>query len=266
MANLLVICKMTKDGVGVEGLTDVVVDIDSFNLETMTRAEVTQTPQPAIEARNGRYFYWVQDADLALWYTADFMTAGDVDRKDMAALVWDAAYAHIAELAFLDRASSSAPLGSDYTPERAALLDYLDRNISDGPLGSDYTPARAAKLDFLTSASEVILTAPVAVGGSVETYIGDDYYNADGRALGWSSEDWPDLTGAAVIVKINRVATFNAVVVGAHEIRLELSTADTAKIYRADHSFQIKATLSNGHKITLVDAIWSSKAQPENAS
>ncbi|MBU2249537.1 MAG: hypothetical protein KKD77_22510, partial [Gammaproteobacteria bacterium] len=94
----------------------------------------------------------------------------------------------------------------------------------------------------------------------VTTYRGDDYYNADGRALEWTSTSWPTLTGATITAVISGVCTLTGSVVSASKVRLELTDAQTTAIPEGDYAFQIYAALvTSGNIVTLVDAFWTSK-------
>jgi len=112
----------------------------------------------------------------------------------------------------------------------------------------------------LIGSGGVTVVAPVAENGNVVTYRGDSYRNADGRALDWESDDWPDLTGATVTVIVGKVAQFAGSVVspaGPGIVRLELTTAQSATIPVGRHKFQVVATIGS-QAFTLVAASWVS--------
>lgn len=114
MGNLLLMCQMIASKVGKTGIA-VTVDVDSYNPATMARAVVV-TGAAATEAINGRYYYWVQNYDEALVYTADFKTAdATVDQQYLAAFAWDGAMFHKTELARLDATVGSRAAATIFT-------------------------------------------------------------------------------------------------------------------------------------------------------
>lgn len=132
----------------------------------------------------------------------------------------------------------------------------LDTDYTMGAVGETYLPATA----------EISFSGPVVEGGDVITYRGDTYLNEDDRALEWSSDDWPDLTGGSVVMIIKKVAQFAGTIVtptGTAVVRLELSATQTATITAGRHNFQVVATQADGDVATLVDAVWVSRARAE---
>jgi len=123
----------------------------------------------------------------------------------------------------------------------------------------------------LADGSITIATSnPIADDGSITIIRGDDYYNADGRALEWSTTNattWPTLTGATITFTANKsasndniggdtiTATGSVVVdTGANkQVRVELPSADTATLAIGVHGFcyDVQATLTNDHIVTL---------------
>lgn len=117
----------------------------------------------------------------------------------------------------------------------------------------------------------ITVTAPVAAGGDVTIYIGDDYNNTDGRALDWSSAGWPDLTSATPItLTAYRATTASAdwsitgtaptAGVGTQTVRFQPTNANTDDLRAGAFTFQIEATLSSGRIVTLVEATLTAKA------
>lgn len=117
----------------------------------------------------------------------------------------------------------------------------------------------------------ITVTAPVAAGGDVTIYIGDDYNNTDSRALDWSSAGWPDLTSATPItLTAYRATTASAdwsitgtaptAGVGTQTVRFQPTNANTDDLRAGAFTFQIEATLSSGRIVTLVEATLTAKA------
>jgi hypothetical protein len=134
--------------------------------------------------------------------------------------------------------------------------------LTPSDMGGDYDNTtdslEAAEAEHARiGAGTVIVTQPVSSSGDVEITQGDDYYNADSRALEWMPTldgDWPDLTGATVNFYS---ASFDHAVtvvnpVTSKKIRIELSAAETLAAATGEFSFVIRAALATtGHVATL---------------
>lgn len=99
--------------------------------------------------------------------------------------------------------------------------------------------------------------APVATDGSGVTtiYQGDSYLEVYGRALHYqlTLRDSPDLTGLTVkwrVASIGFVKTMT--VVGEDEVRVDLTTAETAAFTAGSKNFEIEATVTSGEVVTLL--------------
>lgn len=104
----------------------------------------------------------------------------------------------------------------------------------------------------------VSVTGPVALGGDISLLAGDDYFDADGRALVWSSAAWPDLTEATVTFKTGSISISVTIVtagVGISQIlQLELTSVQSAAL-KGVFNFDIDAVLADTlHELTLVRA------------
>lgn len=119
-----------------------------------------------------------------------------------------------------------------------------------------------AKTDMLGVGS-VTVSSPVATGGDVELYEGDDYAAADGRSLEWTNTagNWPDLTAAAITLAVRTPngQTFNmagAVITptGTQKVRVELTAAQTDDLlaWPTPSDLRVVATLASGRRATLV--------------
>lgn len=182
--------------------------------------------------------------------TAASIATGAIDADALAA---DA----VAEIA----AGISVPSASTIA---AAVWDRLTSALTTvGSIGA-YV---ASKLGGTT----ITVTAPVAAGGDVTIYIGDDYNNTDSRALDWSSAGWPNLTSATPItLTAYRATTASAdwsitgtaptAGVGTQTVRFQPTNANTDDLRPGAFTFQIEATLSSGRIVTLVEATLTAKA------
>lgn len=92
---------------------------------------------------------------------------------------------------------------------------------------------------------------------------GDDYYNADGRAIAFvdSSLNWPDLTGASVQLTLTPTGGGTAVTVSGtisspttnKAVRFDLSAATTGGLVigAGAYRYDVQAALTSTHKVTL---------------
>lgn len=107
----------------------------------------------------------------------------------------------------------------------------------------------------------ITVVSPLSQNGrKLEIVRGDDYANADGRAIDFTSASWPTLTaatvsfqakatpGAATLTKAMSVVTAT----GTKKVRLELADTDTASLTPGAFAYDVVATLTNGNKVTLV--------------
>jgi hypothetical protein len=123
--------------------------------------------------------------------------------------------------------------------------------------------------------ANVTVQSPVSVlGDTLELVRGDDYFLADGRSLPFSSDDWPNLTGATNITMTARrrveafgtgsdtvlfattdLGTSRVVGTGTQTVVFQPTAAMTALLLPGVETgkFDIQATLAtSGHIITLV--------------
>ena len=108
------------------------------------------------------------------------------------------------------------------------------------------------------TAGAVTIVSPVATDGtSISIVRGDDYLNTDNRALTFSSDDWPTLTGGAValIVDDGTPTSYAGTVTGAGACYIELTDTQTAAMTPSAYDYDLQATLSNGSVVTLVQGL-----------
>lgn len=107
-----------------------------------------------------------------------------------------------------------------------------------------------------------------------EVVAGDDYKSADGRALTWSSDVWPDLTGAALTMTVGHeqynlygnlpvtwTATLPTPLVQPGVASLDVTSAQTSVLTPDEYDYQLTATLADGDKVTLAIGkltVWAS--------
>lgn len=122
-------------------------------------------------------------------------------------------------------------------------LEYIDVRVS--------TRAGAGGVSIITQQSPV----PTDITEPIELRLIDDYFAAEGRSIDLTSDQWPDLAGATVqfIIAGKETFTKNFTIID-DVLRLELSSAELAIIGAGRWSYEVKATLYNGHVLTLLVA------------
>lgn len=110
--------------------------------------------------------------------------------------------------------------------------------------------------------ANITVISPVAQSGNLTLNQGDDYLLADNRSLlftGASANIWPSLSGATIAFTTDGTnpctGTGTAIAAtGTQQFRIELTAAQTSKLRQGTSAgnFDIVATLSNGHVVTLV--------------
>lgn len=118
-----------------------------------------------------------------------------------------------------------------------------------------------AKTDAI-GAANVSLTSPVTTTGDAVIRSGDDYAAADGRSLDWvGGSGWPDLSGATVSFKVTSprgeavLTKAGSIVIPTgtnKQIRVELTSSETAALTAGTYRFEMEATLASGNKATLI--------------
>jgi len=85
---------------------------------------------------------------------------------------------------------------------------------------------------------------------SLELVAGDDYYYADGRAIEFEGDDWPDLTGATVTLRVSTGGTVlskagTVVVAGigvTQSVRFELADTESDDLNAGTHTWEVAYT------------------------
>lgn len=107
--------------------------------------------------------------------------------------------------------------------------------------------------------ANVTVVSPVASDGTAISLVrGDDYANADGRALTFTGATWPTLTGGTVALKVymaGTVTSYAGVITGAQACYVALTDVQTAAMAVGTFAYDLEATLSGGNVITLVQGV-----------
>ena len=111
--------------------------------------------------------------------------------------------------------------------------------------------------------TQTTIVSGVQSGGDIVFIRGDDYLARDGRRFEWTDSSWPDLAGASIVftsrttdedVAVSKAGTVITPSGSGKRIGVELTAAETAAHLTREYLFDIRATLSNGDKVTLVQA------------
>ena len=112
-----------------------------------------------------------------------------------------------------------------------------------------------AKTDLI-SAGDFDAVSPVSAdGATLNLFRGDDYFNADSRALSWSNSDW-NLSGGGVSLKIGSGNTTELTITGtissATACRFDMTRTQSAALTNNTYTFEVEFTSSGDHVQTLV--------------
>jgi hypothetical protein len=240
--------------VGKTGLT-VTVDVYRAGTEIVAGGNAT-------EIGDGIYCYTLAGASVTVEgeYVAVFKTADstvdqqhipaiwsvgragvehlDADVADVPDAVWDEALAGHATAGTAGAALSAAGSAAD------PLLNEVPGSYASGTAG--------AALGRIGTA-DITIVSPVADDGAITLIYGDDYLSSDNRALDFTGTTWPVITGATIALKV-RSLSFAGSVLAADECRVELTAAQVESIGPGAWAYDLQATLSNGHVVTLAQS------------
>ena len=189
----------------------------------------------------------IQAASAAALTAYDAATAADVagisvpSAATVADAVWDEALAGHATAGSAGAALSAAGGAAD------PLLN---------PVPGSYASGTAGYVLGAINPANVTITSPVATDGTAINLVrGDDYANADGRALTFTGATWPTLTSGTVALKVATgatITTYSGTVTGAQACRVELTDTQTAALAPGIYNYDLEATLAGGSVVTLV--------------
>jgi hypothetical protein len=261
MAAYVFLAFFTKSKVGATPANAPTVDV----LNTATDALVVTAGSPtALANMTGLYKYtYTGAADLQL--VATFKTTdATVDLQHLPSYTpaqivsnLDAPLSDIPTVAEFEARTLPA---ADYTivsdlpipPTAAAIADAVLDEALGGHTTSDTV---GGALNAIGSAT-VTVVSPVASDGTAITLIyGDDYYNADGRALAFTGTNWPTLTGGTATLRIQTAAGVVAIVgtvTGAAACRFDVTKAQVESLGVGVWGYDLEAALiTSAHIATL---------------
>jgi len=162
--------------VGKTGLTDVTVDVYRAGTLIVTAAA-------AVEVGGGLYRYTLTSGSVTVVgeYAAIFKTADATVDQQWIPSLWVVGRAGVE---FLD-----------------ASVAAIDPDPLDNAVPGAYAGGTAGYALGRIGTEDVTIVSPLAADGTtLELVRGDDYQEDQGRELTFTSDDWPDLTGATEIV------------------------------------------------------------------
>jgi hypothetical protein len=219
--------------------------------------------------------YWTEDVQMvaAPPSAADYTTARAARLDNLDATV--SSRFPTAGYTAPDNANIAATK-ADTTGIKAKTDANLDATVSSRLAASAYTPADNAGITQIEQTTAAIKAntdklgmgvvsaqSPVTDTGDVAIVAGDDYLNADGRALTFTAANWPVLTGATITLNADNALTKTGTVVNATTARVELTAADTANLRPSVYVFGLVAKLADGSTVTLVQARLAVTARPQ---
>lgn len=155
------------------------------------------------------------------------------------------------------RATAVVAAAAIYTVIAGSGPPYLDYECREEVI----TPAQADPAAALSARSLAVASA-VATNLTITLVRGDDYLNADGRALAWSVSS-PDLIGATVTLTIRTYAGVTvldkAMTVSGTTVQVDLTAAETAalELGTPKYKYEIVADLAGETTATLATGtVW----------
>ena len=256
----------TAAGFSTHSAADVKTAIEAAGSHLTLVKAVTDKVDTALELDGAVYRYTTNaleqapsgGLDAAGVRTALGMAAANLDDQldalptaaENADATWDEALSEHTNVGSAGAGLSAA--GSAGDPWSTALPGAYGAGTA-GQIVGDNVDGLAA----LIGSGDITVVSPVSEdGGTITIVQGDDYNNSDGRALEWSSDDWPDVTGAAITLYIEDAAgTYSeagSVVTGGagtQTVRVELPSADTATLDAGFQKFHVEAVLSGSSRV-----------------
>lgn len=152
-----------------------------------------------------------------------------------------------------------------FTPSSVGVHVWIGESSSGIPVlfAWDVVTAQQADPAAYIAAGDITMVSPVSATGDVTLYEADSYDADESRSLDWSTTDagtWPTLTSATIALKAvhgqtgKTISASGSVVTptgATKQVRVELAPADTAGKPIGEYDYQVIATLTNSHVVTL---------------
>jgi hypothetical protein len=120
-------------------------------------------------------------------------------------------------------------------------------------LGNNLDATVSSRTSAALTAAALNVQSPVIDADSLTLEQADDYYATEGRSFIFTYTGTISLAGATVVLRIDQM-TATGVVAGAvpaQTITFQPTAAQTSALAGGIHRFKVRATLSNGHVVTL---------------
>jgi hypothetical protein len=90
-------------------------------------------------------------------------------------------------------------------------------------------------------------------GDTLDLRLTDDYYAVDGRAIDFTSDDYPNLSQVSTSFYVDGKINFSKSIsyIDSKTLRLELSSANLASIGAGRWSYEIRSVFLSGHTVTV---------------
>jgi hypothetical protein len=239
---------------GVSGVADcdVVIPLLSANPYDGVRGGLSALPNSACASNASLITAGTGTAQLSTASGA-VSVGGYSSGEDPATLVLGATASSWASTGTIGQKINAAGAAAD------PLTNQVPGNYASGSAG--------AALGRIGTAS-INVVSPVAVGGALTIYFGDDYLTTNNRALSWTDTAgvWPNLTGATIYFAVNAddlITTGTCINPGASQqnIVVQLTSAQTQTFAQnaagvpplppAKYPYSLVAVLSGGQRVTL---------------
>ena len=119
-----------------------------------------------------------------------------------------------------------------------------------GTLVADIWAYATRTLTAFNFGSSVTVQSPVAASGDITLFAGDDYASADSRAVVFTFNSPPDLTGSTPRLKAGWI-TKTGVVTLPGTVTFEFTNAETAAATKNRSVYEVEITLASGRVVTL---------------
>jgi len=218
------------------------------------------------ELGDGLYEYVMAGANVtaAGRYTVIATTAdATVDQRDLYAICLVTPW-----VADVDAPISGAAIPGDAMALTLAERQAVGSEVWEGTDGLAILTDLFSELNAIQTQTDrigtgdVFVVAPVRENGDVDMVIGDVYSAARNRAMTWTGEAWDIPASSAVVVVVQGVAVFNATRLAANQVRLELTSAQSATLVPGPHTFHIREIPGDGQPITHLTGAWVARTEP----
>lgn len=227
------------DGEGLAGLTVTVDYTDESGNATVGQAA-------SAGAIAGEYYYSLAPDAAGFWMWVFKDTTSAARDYHVAGGAWVGP-------ALATDAATIGQAGWDVLLAAMTTADSAGEAIA--ALVAAYTSARAAKLDLIGSGETTYTSVvPEDDDDPVEILIGDDYLNADGRALTWNLSGQPSVAGGSakftLVSSGGTETTYTATISDADTIYVDLTDTQTAAMTAGRYAAELVAKTSGGTYLT----------------